>query len=637
MGIGIWSMHFVGMLAFSLPIPLGYDPAITALSLLIAIGSSAFALWLVTHETLPWPRWAAGSFLMGMGIISMHYMGMAALRINPAIIYVPSLFATSIVIAVGVSGIGLWLAFRLRRPSSRNGLLRVGAAAIMGLAIAGMHYTGMAAAQFPIGSICGVLRTGVDSNWLALVVIIITLAVLGIALIISVLDIRLESRTAMLAESLAKANGELKHLALHDSLTNLPNRVLLEERLRSASYAADREGKRFALMFMDLDGFKAVNDAYGHQAGDTLLVQVAQRIGAHVRSQDTIARLGGDEFVLLTDLIEPHDAAGLAEDLLAIIRKPFQLAGHELRVSASIGIAMYPQDGTHQHDLLTSADAAMYHAKSLGHNIYCFFERSMNANVHEQLQLLQDLRMAMERQEFVLYYQPKIEAASGVIIGAEALLRWRHPTRGLVFPDEFIPLAEKSGLIVQIGEWVLGEVCRQLRNWHENGRRNASIAVNLSGLQFGHVDLIQAVRSALQDNDLDSRHLTLEVTETVAMRDADASIVILQQLHDMGVRIAIDDFGTGYSSLLYLKRLPAHELKIDRGFVRDLPHNAEDAAIVSAILALGHTLNLQVVAEGVETDAQRQFLTGLGCDSLQGFLIGRPMPAHQLFGMLPPS
>ncbi|PLC53101.1 hypothetical protein CR155_14980 [Pollutimonas nitritireducens] len=629
MGIGIWAMHFVGMLAFSLPIPLGYDPVITALSLLIAIASSAFALWLVTHDSLPWHRLLAGALLMGSGIISMHYTGMAALRMSPGIQYIPSLFVASIAIAIGVSGIGLWMAFHLRRRSSHEGLLRVGAALIMGLAIAGMHYTGMAAAEFPAGSICGAAGAGVDSGWLALVVIVITMAVLGIALVTSVLDLRLESRTAKLAESLASANEKLRHRSLHDSLTNLPNRVLLEDRLKQRMHAADLEQKQFALMFMDLDGFKAVNDAYGHHVGDSLLVQVARRVLSEVRQQDTIARLGGDEFVLLTGLVEPDDAARLAESMLSIIRRPFQLAGHELRISTSIGIVMYPRDGASQHDLLTNADAAMYHSKSLGHNTYCFFQTSMVANAQQQLLLLQDLRLAMERQEFDLYYQAKVDAKSGGIIGAEALLRWHHPVRGLILPDAFIPAAERSGMIVQLGAWVLGEACRQLQAWHDQGYGDMSVAVNLSGLQFGHTGLVGAVRDALQRNNLEPRHLTLEVTETVAMRDADASILILRQLNDAGVRIAIDDFGTGYSSLLYLKRLPAHELKIDRGFVRELPHNAEDAAIVSAILALGHTLNLLVVAEGVETIAQQRFLTALGCDSLQGYLFGRPLPSDQ--------
>ena len=634
MGVGIWSMHFIGMLAFSLPIPLGYDPAITFLSLLIAIASSVFALWLVCQENLPWSRLSLGAVLMGLGIASMHYTGMAAMRMVPLIHYIPSLFILSIVIAIVASGAALWIAFHLRHPGSRVHRYRAAAGVVMGIAIVGMHYTGMAAAQFSLGSICGAAREGVSTGWLALLVIIVTMAILAIALIISVLDMRLESRTSKLAVSLAEANEELTYLALHDGLTKLPNRSLLEERLKQAIGGADRDKKQFALMFLDLDGFKAVNDAYGHSVGDLLLIEVARRIEPRIRVQDMISRVGGDEFVFLGDVGEPTDAATLAEKLLVIVREPFQIDGHELRMSVSIGIAMYPGNGTNQHELLTNADAAMYHAKSLGRDSFCFFDASMNSHVHAQLELTQDLRRAVDRKELVLYYQPKFEAPNGPAIGVEALVRWEHPARGLIQPDDFIPLAEKTGLIVAIGEWVLDEACRQMREWHDAGRHNWTMAVNLSPVQFGHPALIQMVQSTLERHQLIPHCLTLEITESTAMRDADASEVILQQLHEMGVRIAIDDFGTGYSSLLYLKRLPASELKIDRGFVHNLAHDSEDRAIVSAIVALGQTLDLKIVAEGVETVAQQEFLTDLGCHSLQGFLFGKPMPPAQFLAAL---
>ncbi|CAJ0684024.1 putative bifunctional diguanylate cyclase/phosphodiesterase [Ralstonia mannitolilytica] len=630
MGVGIWSMHFVGMLAFSLPIPLGYDVSITLASLAIAIAASAFALWLVSRRELPWRRLLGGALLMGVGVAGMHYTGMAALRMKPGIDYDPAMFVLSVVIAVLASGAALWIAFRLRGQSHRVRVLRAGAAVVMGVAIVGMHYTGMAAAAFPLGSVCGAAHTGASTEWLALVIILITLAVLAIALIISVLDLRMEARTAVLANSLAQANQELAYLALHDNLTKLSNRLLLEDRLNQAIRTADREKRRFALMFMDLDGFKAVNDVYGHHVGDLLLIDVAQRIVGRVRQQDTVARVGGDEFVVLAHVDEPEDAGTLADALLEAVREPFLAGGHELRVSTSIGIAMYPGDGANQHDLLTNADAAMYHAKGLGRNAYSFFEPSMNANVHQQLQLVQDLRLAIERNELVLYYQPKFHAPHGPIAGVEALVRWQHPVRGLLPANEFIPLAERTGLIVPLGTWVLDEACRQMAQWRREGHAGWSVAVNLSALQFGHAALIDTVRDTLARHALDPHCLTLEITESTAMRDADASLHILQQLDAMGVRISIDDFGTGYSSLLYLKRLPASELKIDRGFVRDLARDTEDAAIVSAIVALGQTLNLRIVAEGVETAEQQAFLTQLGCDSLQGYLLGRPMSAESL-------
>jgi diguanylate cyclase (GGDEF)-like protein len=627
MGIGIWSMHFLGMLAFSLPIPMGYDPAITGLSLLLAIASSAFALWMVCQKNLSWPRLCMGALLMGTGVCSMHYTGMAAMRMMPGIHYIPSLFILSCVIAVVASGAALWIAFQLRSATNKVRRMRAGAAVVMGIAIAGMHYTGMAAAQFPAGTTCSMARSGMTTGWLALLIIVSALAVLSIALITSVLDLRLEMRTAVLASSLADANQELKFLALHDSLTKLPNRALLEDRLEQEIHRSNRDKTGFSIFFLDLDGFKQINDAFGHQVGDLLLVEIAVRLRAITRARDTLARIGGDEFVVLTNACEPTDAAGLAEKLGAAIRDPVDIAGQECRVSASIGIVIHNGDEIAQRELLKNADAAMYHAKSSGRDSYCFFEASMNQDAQQKLQVLHDLRLAMERNELVLYYQPKFDAASGDLIGAEALLRWIHPTRGLVPPDQFIPLAERTGLIISIGNWVLHEACRQMSEWRSSLHPDLTVAVNLSPLQFNHPGLIPMVREALTRYGLDPRCLTLEITESTAMNNVDASMVILQKLTDMGVHISIDDFGTGYSSLLYLKRLPAKELKIDRGFVRDLAHDKEDAAIVAAIVALGHTLNLEIVAEGVETEEQREFLTGLGCNSLQGFSLGKPMPA----------
>jgi len=633
MGLGIWSMHFIGMLAFSPPVSLGYDLRVTFLSLLIAIVSSAFALWLVCKKNLPWYRLTLGALLMGGGIASMHYTGMEAMQMS-SMQYDQTLLILSVIIAVVASGAALWIAFHLRKNETHIKLFRICAAVVMGFAIVGMHYTGMEAAQFPVGSQSAASINSVNTSWLALLILIGTLAILGVALIISILDLRLESRTTMLAVSLAKANEELTYLSLHDNLTKLPNRVLLEDRLNHAIDIAYREGRGFAVMFMDLDGFKTVNDAYGHHAGDRLLFEVAQRLTTTIRKQDTIARTGGDEFVLLANLREPQVAAILADKLLSTLREPFKIDDHELRISSSIGIAMYPSDGHTPHDLLTHADAAMYHAKALGRNAYCFFEASMNSHAHEQMEMAQDLRLALERKELSLYYQVKVDASSGLAIGAEALIRWQHPVRGLIPPDQFIPLAEKTGLIIPIGKWVLDEACRQMRAWLDLGHHDWTIAVNLSALQFAHVGLLRTVTSTLLLHSLEPRYLTLEITETTAMHDVDVSTVILERLHDMGVKIAIDDFGTGYSSLLYLKRLPASELKIDRGFIRNLSQSNEDEAIVSAIVALGKTLDLKIVAEGVETLIQKEFLSQLGCDFLQGYLFGKPMPPDEFIEAL---
>ncbi|MCS4282676.1 diguanylate cyclase (GGDEF)-like protein [Pseudomonas sp. BIGb0278] len=636
MGSGVWSMHFIGMLAFSLPIDLGYDLTLTLVSLLIAVLSSGFALWLINQPSLPLLQLACGALIMGTGISSMHYMGMAAMRMQPGIDYDPQLFSASLAIAVCASAAALWIAFRLRRQTPYVRQIRGAAAVLMGIAIVGMHYTGMAAASFPEGSYCGALGTGLKGDGLVYLVLITTLAVIAVALLTSVLDARLIARTTELARSLTLANQELTQLTLHDILTGLPNRTLLADRIEQAIGKASEQGTCFALMFIDLDGFKPVNDAFGHHVGDQLLKAVAERLRGHLHSQDTLARIGGDEFVLLVELQEPGDAMGVAIKQVNLVSRPYRVAEHDLQLTASIGIVLYPGNGMDQHELLRNADAAMYHAKNAGKNGYSFFDVSMNSDARQQLQLLQDLRVALQQGQFRLHYQPKFDAVRRVPIGAEALLRWEHPQHGLLYPDRFISLAEKTGLIIPIGEWVLGEACRQMRQWLEQGHKDWRIAVNLSAIQFCYAGLVDGVAQALQRNQLPANNLTLEITETTAMRDADASLLVLQRLSDMGVDISIDDFGTGYSSLMYLKRLPANELKIDRGFVRDLEHDSDDAAIVSAIVALGQALGLRIVAEGVETDSQQDFLTRLGCDSLQGYLMGRPVPAEQFMAGLAP-
>lgn len=630
MGFGIWAMHFIGMLAFDLPIPLGYDVPLTLLSLLIAVFSSAFALWLVCQQNLPHVRLVLGGSLMGAGIAAMHYTGMAALRMQPSVIYLPWMFALSIVIAVLASVSALWIVFRLRRNSRSEAWARVGASLLMGCAIVGMHYTGMAAAQFPLGSYCEASNSGIDVKWLAVVVITVSLAVLAIALIVSVLDVR----SNLLSVSLDQANSELLQLALHDNLTRLPNRLLLSDRLNQAIHRGTRNEGRFSVLLMDLDGFKAVNDAYGHHVGDLLLMEVSERILASKHPADTAARLGGDEFVFLTQSATPVQAAQLAQALTEAIGRPYSIEGHALHISASIGIALFPDHGRSARELLVNADAAMYHAKERGREGYCFFESTMNKNAHEQMQLHHDLRQAVEHGEFVLHYQPKFVAADGSMIGVEALVRWHKPGVGLVPPDRFLPHAERTGLIVPIGNWVIDEACRQIRHWHDQGHGHWSMAVNLSTIQLAHADLLDVIRGALQKYALAPRYLVLEITESTAMRKAEVSLEILERLAELGVNISIDDFGTGYSSLLYLKRFPANELKIDRGFVKELVEGNEDEAIISAIIALGRTLDMKIVAEGVETPQQQALLTRLGCHALQGYLLGRPLAAEQLLESL---
>jgi diguanylate cyclase len=642
MGCGIWSMHFIGMLAFSLPIPLAYDVLTTLASLGIAILLSGYALSIASRAQIGVRRLAAGALVMGLGICAMHYSGMSAVQVRPLITYEPGLLLASGLIAVGASFAALWLFFRLRSGRSwQMTLARAGAAIIMGLAISGMHYTGMAASRFAPDSYC-LTTASPDNNWLAITIAVIACAVLTITTILLIYDSHLDSKTrkhnrqlAQANEQLEEANAQLQHVATHDALTGLPNRLLLADRLDQAIAHAERHQSRFAVLVVDLDRFKAINDSLGHLAGDALLKEIARRLAGALRKADTLARLGGDEFVLIINEIPGlQTLETIGARLLTDITLPVKLSDLELHSTASIGIAVFPTDGTDAQSLLKHADAAMYHAKKTGRNACQFFAPAMSEFAKERLEIENGLRRALTQHELVLYYQPKVDVQSGIIDSAEALIRWQHPTRGVIVPSEFIPLAEESGLILPIGEWVLREACRQARQWRDAGLRPLRVAVNVSAQQFRYKNLLAVVRAALETAGLEPRYLELELTETAVMQDAEQSIEILRQLSALGVRISVDDFGTGYSSLSYLRRLPLDKLKIDRTFIRELAMNREDAEIVRAIVSLAHNLRLKVIAEGVETPDQLAFLRALGCDQYQGFHHSAPLPKEAFAAML---
>jgi diguanylate cyclase (GGDEF)-like protein/PAS domain S-box-containing protein len=432
-----------------------------------------------------------------------------------------------------------------------------------------------------------------------------------------------------------RAEERVEFQAYHDMLTGLPNRLLLRDRLSVAMAHAQRRRQHLALMFLDLDHFKLINDTLGHSAGDRLLQDLAQRLSGCIRQDDTVARVGGDEFTLLfPGLGRGLDAVRMAQKVLKSIAQPFLLDGQELHVTASVGIAIYPEDGKDAESLMSNADGAMYRAKDLGRNNYQLWTSGMNSRALERMALEGRLRRALERDEFVLHYQPILDLATGAIVGLEALVRWQHPERGLVGPDTFIPVAEDCRLIIPIGEWVLGEACRQLRCWHDEGFTGLRIAVNLSARQFQQHDLAETVEAALRDATLPADRLELEITESVAMQSAEWTAGVLRALQRMGVRISIDDFGTGQSSLSYLKHFPLTTLKIDRAFVKDIRVNPDGEAIVRAVIALAHVLKLRVVAEGVETAEQISFLREVGCEEVQGYFYSRPLPAEEIRGVL---
>jgi len=449
-----------------------------------------------------------------------------------------------------------------------------------------------------------------------------------------------------------EAEERIRHLAYYDAITGLPNRQFFIERLQQALVHAKRYQRLLGLLSLDLDQFKRINDTLGHSAGNELLLSVSQRLSDAVRAPDTfahegketifghdmastVARLGGDEFsLLITELTHYHDAAKVARRMLEELRKPFRVAKQEVFVSVSVGLALYPLDGDDAETLIKNAGAAMHFAKDQGRDNYQFYSRAMNATALEKLSMEAQLRRALERDELLLHYQPKIRPATGEIVGLEALIRWEHPELGLVSPAQFIPLAEETGLIVPLGEWVLLNACRQNQDWQRLGYPPVHVAVNIASLHFRQGTLGQSVATALQKSGLHPSWLELEVTESMLMDSAETTLATLSTLKGMGVRLAIDDFGTGYSSLSYLKRFPLDTLKIDRSFVKDLPHDAEDAAIAKAIIAMAHSLKLEVVAEGVETTEQLAFLQQHGCDLVQGFLFSKPMVAAAFHDLL---
>lgn len=901
MGTGIWSMHYTGMLAFRLPIPVYYHVPTVALSLLAAIFASFIALFIVSRQRLTTFRVLIGSALMGAGIATMHYLGMAAMRLAAMHHYSPGLLQLSVLLAVVVSMAALWLSYRLRE-GEHGRPFKIATAVVMGLAIPVMHYTGMAAVSFYPMGVKPDLTNALDISVLAnSAVILVTLVILGTVLLTSLVDRRFsaqakelklsEHRYQLLFESnpqptlvfdrdtlrfaavnkaaitcygfsaseflqmeitqlhaqedllalfvgaetgascryqhpkkdgsrfdvelslrnitwagrpavlvlasditernqneklelerrnfletvtqnqpldeslnqlvgilenqisgarcaimvnkpgrfchvassgrskdlanglegfalqelasllgvdphatqvgtieqfatrcsdkglrewatslkikscwtrtVTNAEGQLlgiialfftedrqpkspdrnrmemasgmasiaiehrrltdrlSYQAQHDALTGLPNRFLLEDRLQQAIAYSHRHDSQLAVLLLDLDGFKYINDTLGHQAGDQVLMEVSRRLRSITRRTDTVARIGGDEFCLvLSDLYSAADSLQVAQTCLEALRKPIHVAERDYTMSASIGISCYPEHGTEPEVLQQNADSAMYHAKFAGKNGFQVFTPEINAHLRERLELMGDLRRALERNELRLDYQPQF-ASDGALVGFEALLRWDHPDRGVILPDRFIPIAEETGLVVPIGNWVLDQGCRQLSLWRQAGHNDLRVAINVSTLQFERQDWMETLSEALRRNGIPPSALELELTETVVMKNSERAAKRLTELRNLGVTCAIDDFGTGYSSLKYLQNLPIDTLKIDQSFVRNLHLSGDgqsgNAAIVRAIISLAQQLRLRVVAEGVETREELAALRQLGCDFVQGYLFSKPM------------
>lgn len=744
MGLGVWSMHFVGMLAFSLNISVAYNLVNVILSVVVVIAASFLALYVVGRSQLTWRLLLTGGLLLATGISAMHYIGMAAMEIN--ISYKPVYYALSILIAIVASIAALWLAFYFRKGTEPSRMWKkLGSGLIMGAAVVGMHYTGMYAAEFQMmDAIDQSNGMFLDQKLLAYLIAGGTLFTLGLSLFgiyISnrfsrkdneiqehekwykslfennqdgIISINMASRIIGFNSAVTELTGlngdwfrnqtidnilsfivpedqertremfmksrdgemqtyqtaimhrlghrvelsvinapvildgqvvgsyiiakditeekqskeKIQHLAFHDELTGMPNRRLFNELL---GQMIDSGAKQFAVMVMDLDRFKLINDSLGHTYGDQFLQEMCERIrrcveGKHV----TLARMGGDEFTLLCDSsYGPNEAADLAEQIIKAIGVPYRLKENDFYVTASIGIAVYPNDGTDAVQLLKNADTAMYEVKKNGKNGYQFYTGELNEQLQEKIELEVDLRQAISRKQLYLNYQPQIRAGDSQMIGVEALVRWNHPTKGTISPGVFIPIAEETGIIYEMGTWVLREACRQMKEWHRAGGPLIPVSVNLSSQQFHQTNLAMYIKEILEETGLEPKYLELEITESMMM-DASVSRSILNELTESGIRISLDDFGTGYSSLSYLKLLPIHKLKIDRSFIRDITENNNDKAIVATIISMAQHLNMDVIAEGIETKEQLDILMDNDCKKIQGYYYSRPLPARDV-------
>ncbi|MFZ5355777.1 putative bifunctional diguanylate cyclase/phosphodiesterase [Enterobacter asburiae] len=627
LGIGIWSMHFIGMLSMQMPMMMSYDLWLTLASLGVAVVASATALNIaVAGKKLSPFRLIFATAILSAGVVSMHYIGMAALMLDGSIIWDRRLVGLSVVIAVVASGTALWLAFRLRDKRKGVFIDRIIAAFVMAAAICAMHYTGMSAAQFQ--EMAHTLPGGIGELGLSIWVSVTTLCLLGVMLIISLIDSH--RRTSRLTDNLHQLNRQLELQARFDALTGLANRHQMDLRMQDCLRSALQSKKPFAVIFLNVDHFKRVNDTWGHGVGDELLIAVAQRITARLTREMTLARLGGDAFILLVPECDDDRLNALVTALLEDVRRPLSICGHTLSTTISAGVSLYPQDGETLHELKLKADAALHRVKEEGRNGWAIYRAEMSTAIPAKPGFLQELSQALERDQFELWYQPTWHAGDKTIHGFEALLRWRHPEQGVVLPNLFIPSLEQTGLIIPVGNWAIEAACRQLHFWTEQGFSQWTLSLNLSPIQFEQPDIFQIVSSMLEKYSLSPSRLILEVTESTALKNLDRSIELLNAFNHAGIVVSIDDFGTGYSNLLMLSVLPAKELKIDRSFVTSMLENEKSYKLVETIISIARTMEMNVVAEGIETEEQQAVLTRLGCDYLQGYLFSRPLPAEQV-------
>lgn len=637
-GLGLWAAIFLCVAALRLPAAIGFDARLACLALMLCGGSAFYLMHLSGLRRPHAMRLLVGGLAIGAAVNAAFHIALKAMLLAPELMYQKFLLLLAVLAteATAVFAVALFSATNTRKggAGSLNSqqARRVLAALLVGAALVASMCTGLRAAAIMPDARSQVLH-GVTREHLVNGIVFGAFLTMALALVVTGAQ-----RNRVLKKIVGRTNDKLLHFATHDVLTGLPNRALLTDRIQHAIQVARRNGKPFAVLFMDLDGFKGINDTLGHAVGDGLLVAVAQRIRGCIRGEDMVARIGGDEFVVVMgNLQSPEVVEQLSENILAALRQDFQVEDATLRVTSSIGIAVYPNSGDSVDALMKNADAAMYEAKQSGRNTYRFFEPAMHASAMRHLQVRQALQQAIEQEQFSVHFQPKYRGAGKELTGVEALLRWSHPELGEMQPAEFIPIAERSGQIIQIGDWVLRAVCAQILCWDAAGVAPVKVALNLSPVQM-RADLVERITGIVGAAGIAPQRLMFEITETAAMKNVERSTRIIGDLQALGFDIAIDDFGTGYSSLAYLAQFHCRQIKIDRFFTSRLDAGDHSGrAIVAAIIALAHALQMEVVAEGVETEEQLRELQALHCDQVQGFLLGRPAAAPTMQDLLAAS
>ena len=641
---GIWSTHFISMLAFQAPIAFHYELLTTFTSLLIALVASLFAMKTLSHTTVRLHQYLLAAVWMGLGIALMHYVGMSAMRSQAQMYFDSWLLLASIGIAMGASLAALLLSSYLRTGAGIfHQLLKYAASLVLGAGIISMHFTGMAALQLvvPTGADLS-LRLDNNPIQLGLSVAVITLLVISSSISAALADKKLQHKerdlrrvNALLSE-LDQARASLQQVAHYDALTSLLNRRGFNQVFAEKVAENTVNHGMMAVIFLDIDHFKRINDSLGHDAGDQLLTVLASHIKGSVRSHaDVVARFGGDEFCILISIHHRDEARHLAQRIMQKMKEPVELAGRRMVMTTSIGISLFPDDGQTCEELLKTADLALYQSKDAGRNSLNFFSSNLKTRATLELQLEEELRSALRTgTQLVLFYQPIFDMKLGKVSRLEALVRWQHPQHGLLAPDRFIEIAENNGLIADLDHWVLRQACHDLSLLTDRGYTDLTLSVNCSALNLERDELADEIEDALRFSGLAANRLELEVTENALMGNISSTLALLRQIRSLGVSLAIDDFGTGYSSLAYLKRLPLNTLKIDCSFIQDIPKSTADMEIVQAIIGMGHTLHLQVVTEGVETQSQFELLHGLGCDFIQGYLLSPAVAVSDIIGVV---